>query len=108
MQHAKMPPRCADAPPPLGLRRRSALGAAGLLVAAPGLPLLLSACGGGEALVIPFITFSFEGVVFDSAGSPRIVQLNLDPNGTQRGKATATLDSPTLSIRSRRRKRRSW
>lgn len=76
--------------------RRAALG---LLAALPAAPAwLLSGCGGGEALIVPFITFVFEGVV-TTAGGDQVVQLSIDPNGTLQGKSSGTLDGATISTR---------
>lgn len=69
---------------------------AGMLAALALPALLVSSCGGGvgEALVVPFITFQFEGVV-TGGGTPEQVRLNLVSadvaQGKTRGAITATL-----------------
>lgn len=70
---------------------------AGVLAALVLPALLVSSCGGGvgEALVVPFITFQFEGVVTDAGSTREQVRLNLvSPDvaqGKSRGAITATL-----------------
>lgn len=61
---------------------------AGALAALMLPALLMSSCGGGvgEALVVPFITFQFEGVVTDAAGAHQQVRLNLVSDDVAQGK----------------------
>lgn len=85
-----------------GRARRRRWPAAALLTA-PGLALTLAlaSCGGAAALVVPFITFSFEGVVAtDAAGKElQIVQLNLSSSEVPQGKPTGSFNSASLSTR---------
>jgi hypothetical protein len=65
------------------------------------LPLGLTSCGGGvgEALVVPFFTFQFEGVLTGASGERQVVQLNLNP--AQQGQASGSFASVGLSTRNR-------
>lgn len=74
---------------------------AALLLAALGLALAIASCGGGAALVVPFITFSFEGVVpADAAGTElQIVQLNLSSSEVPQGKPTGSFNTASISTR---------
>jgi len=74
--------------------------AATTLLAALGLALALASCG-GAALVVPFITFSFEGVVAaDAAGTEfQIVQLNLSSSEVPQGKPTGSFNTASISTR---------
>jgi hypothetical protein len=61
--------------------------------------LLMSSCGGGvgEALVVPFITFQFEGVVTDAGGKQEQVRLNLTSADVAQGKTSGAVTA-TLSV----------
>lgn len=73
-----------------GAAPRAAAGLAALLV----LPVLsMSSCGGGvgeAALVVPFITFQFEGLV-PVAGTLERATLSLDSNDIAQGRTSGTL-----------------
>lgn len=66
---------------------------AGLLAALMLPALSMSSCGGGaELLVVPFITFAFEGVTTDSAGTRERVQLVIfSSDNTEKGKTSGSL-----------------
>lgn len=66
---------------------------AGLLATLMLPALLISSCGGGvgEALVVPFITFQFEGVSTDAGGTRQRVQLNLFSDDVTAGKTSGSL-----------------
>lgn len=70
-----------------------AAGIAGVLAALLLPALLISSCGGGvgEALVVPFITFQFEGVNTDAAGVHEQVRLNLASDDVAQGKTRGTI-----------------
>lgn len=54
--------------------------------------LLMSSCGGGaEALVVPFITFQFEGVTTDAAGTREQLRLNLTSDDVAQGKTSGAM-----------------
>ena len=56
--------------------------------------LLMSSCGGGvgeAALVVPFITFQFEGVTTDAAGTREQVRLNLISDDVTQGKTSGSM-----------------
>ncbi len=59
---------------------------------------LLGGCGGG-ALVVPFITFVFEGVVADGAGTRVVVQLNLGDSNAVAGLSSGSYVDPSLNFR---------
>lgn len=76
--------------------------AAAAVLAALALALAIASCGGGAAaLVVPFISFSFEGVVAtDAAGTElQIVQMNLFPSDDSKDKPSGRFDSAALSTR---------
>jgi hypothetical protein len=66
---------------------------AGVLAALILPALLLISCGGGvvEALVVPFITFEFQGVSTDAAGAQQIVHLSLFSSDNDAGKTSGSL-----------------
>ena len=78
---------------------RSALLKAVMLAAPVLVALVLTNCG-GAALVVPFITFVFEGVTVDSVGQRQIVQLNLISSDISQGKSSGSFDSSS-SIKTR-------
>lgn len=73
--------------------RRAAVGA-GLAFAA--LPFGFAGCGGAAVAVIPFITFSFEGILRDAGGNLQRVQLNLNTTATS---SAGTFNNPTINSR---------
>lgn len=67
---------------------------AGLLATLMLPALLISSCGGGvgeAALVAPFITFQFEGVTTDAAGTREQVRLNLISGDVDQGKTSGSM-----------------
>lgn len=65
------------------------------------LPLGLTSCGGGvaEALVVPFFTFQFEGVLTNAGGEREVVVLNFNLNPDQQGQTSGSFASVDLSTR---------
>lgn len=81
-------------------RRRVVINALSTLAVLPlASPLyLLGGCGGG-ALIVPFITFVFEGVVAGSGGTRFVAQLNLGDSNAVAGLSSGSYVGPSLNIR---------
>lgn len=91
----RFPSAVSDAPPAvLDFERRRAIG---LLAVLPWLPIGLAACGGAAALIVPFITYAFEGVI-TTGGVQDVVQVNLGTS-SQPGQATGNLSGVVVNLR---------